>query len=119
MAVGLKGDKVLAVEIGGCKGGFFVVDIESTVEGEGARVGVVKGLVSVVGVTKDVDGDMVGHFEDCRVCSSEHDVVRTLGGISPFFTLTSTEAKMVGQEAFMPTGLLPMARAFAFCKHQF
>ena len=114
MAVGLKGDKVLAVEIGGCEGGFFVVDI-----GEGARVRVMKGLASVVGVTKDVDGDMVGHFEDCRVCSSEHDVVRTLGGISPFFTLTSTEAKVVGQEAFMPTGLLPLARAFAFCKHQF
>ena len=113
MAVGLKGDKVLAVEIG-CEGGFFVVDI-----GEGARVGVVKGLVSVVGVREDVDGDMEGHFEDCRVCSSEYDVVRTLGGIAPFFTLTSTEAKMVGQEAFMPTGLLPLARSFAFCKHQF
>ena len=93
------------------------MDIEFIVEGEGA--GGVEGLVAVVGVTEDVNVDMVGHFEDCRVCSSEHDVVRTLGGISPFFTLTSTEAKLVGQEAFMPTGLLPLARAFAFCKHQF
>ena len=52
-----------------------------------------EGLVAVVGVTEDVNVDMVGHFEDCRICYSEHEVVRTLGGISPFLPLYQLRKK--------------------------
>ena len=90
--------------------------VEIGVVGVRVGVGVVRVVLGVVGVMFG-GGERSG--EGSKVGSSSLEILITLGGSSPFFTRMSIDGKTVGEEAWIPRGLLPWARAFALLKHQF